>query len=66
MAPELNHSDYHPIGTVGYIHGIKIKVMPGERDPCRRCAFVNSDCIGFLCSSWARKDSIPITFKRIE
>ena len=66
MAPELNHSEYHPIGTVGYIKGIKVKVMPGERGPCRRCAFVYSDCIGFLCSSWTRKDGIPITFKRIE
>ena len=66
MVPELNHRDYHPIGTVGYIKGIKVKVMPGERDTCRRCAFVNSDCIGFLCSSWARKDGIQITFKLID
>ena len=63
---QLNPNTFIPIGTVGYIHGIKIKVMPGESSPCKRCAFVNSKCTGFLCSSWGRKDGILITFKRIE
>ena len=63
---EINPMEYLPIGTIGIYENIHVKVMPSEDSTCITCAFNQLNCSGFLCSSWGRKDGIPITFKRIE
>ena len=60
---ELNTTLYYPIGTVGRINGINVKVMPANLSSCTNCVY-NPGCITpHMCMAGGRKDRINIIYE---
>ena len=60
---ELNTTLYYPIGTVGRINGIHVKVMPANGTICTNCVYDPGCSIPRNCVKEVRKDRINIIYE---
>ena len=60
---ELNTTLYYPIGTVGIINGIKVKVMPANGPSCTNCIYYPGCNTPHICIAGDRKDRINIIYE---
>lgn len=61
---ELNTTLYYPIGTVGRINGINVKVMPANGSSCVNCVHNIPGCsTSHMCMASDRKDRINIIYE---
>ena len=60
---ELNTTLYYPIGTVGRINGINVKVMPANGSSCDNCVHTPGCSTSNMCVAGDRKDRINIIYE---
>lgn len=60
---ELNTKLYYPIGTVGRINGINVKVMPANGSSCVNCVHTLRCNTSHMCMADGRKDRINIIYE---
>ena len=65
ILPNIDHEEFTPVGTVGYLFREKIIIAPYAG--CRHCMLNNiqDECSKAKCIERERKDRVAIMFKRL-